>query len=208
MKLDIKELSRYTTLPFLIDLVMRKKLVLLNPDSWEDYNDRKTIQVYKEKSNARSIYALCLTSKSETVHHWNAFSNGPSGCCIQFSYSKLINVLNDLKIDHREMTYLNIRDLRNLDDNKEILPYVKRSPFRLESEYRIIVKSNKEQVQTYEIPISLDIINRITMSNKLSKTAFNSLKKMLKNLEPQLEKKIYRSTLYENFKWIDHFSRI
>lgn len=208
MNSEIFKLNRFTTLPFLIDLIVRKKLVLLNPEFWEDFNDRKTIQFYKEKSGNKSIYALCLTFKSETIHHWNAFSNGPSGCCIEFSYSKLAVALDNLNISHGKVDYLNIADLKDKHIHQDLLPFVKRSPYRPESEYRILLSNNEEQQPSFEIPISIEMINRITLSNKLPRVTFDSLKKMILELEPKLEKKIIRSSLYENTRWIEHFSKI
>jgi hypothetical protein len=209
MTSELTKLNRFTTFPFLLDIIVRQKLTLLNPDFWEDYNDRKTIQFYKKKTNAKSIYALCLTFKSETIHHWNAFANGPSGCCIEFSHSKLTKILDRLQIKYGKVTYMKIADLTGgTPIGGDLLPFVKRTPFRPENEYRIIATSDKEQLPAIEIPISLDIINRITLSNKLPKVTFNSLKQTIVGLEPALKDKITRSSLYENNTWIEYFSKI
>lgn len=209
MTSDIVKLNRFTTLPFLLDMITRKRLTLLNPDFWEDYNDRKTIQFYKKKINANSIYALCLTYKSDTIHHWNAFANGPSGCCIEFSHSKLTNTLDQLQIKHSKVTYMKVSDLTtDLPISVDLMPFIKRTPFKPEYEYRIIATTNEDQLPSFEVPISLAVINRITLSNKLPKVTFNSLKKIIIGVEPTLEGKIIRSTLYENTKWIHFFSKV
>lgn len=208
-KQEIKKLNRFTTLPFLLDTLVRKKLTLLNPELWEDYNDRKTIKVYQEIKGAKSIYALCLTYKNETVHHWAAFSSGPSGCCIEFSFSRLVALIKNDNVYHRQAKYVKLTDLHKYSrKNSQMLPFVKRQPFSNENEYRIIVTSNEPQEPSYDMPITLDVINRVTLSNKLPKTAFESIKKTLCTLEPLLENKIYRSTLFENNKWINHFSKL
>lgn len=209
MSADVIKLNRFTTFPFLLDMISRKKLTLLNPDFWEDYNDRKTIQFYKKRTNAKSIYALCLTFKSETIHHWNAFANGPSGCCIEFSHSKLINILDTHNVKHGKVTYMKVADLTpDKPVDGDLLPFVKRTPFKPENEYRIIATSDEEQGPSFEIPITLDIINRITLSNKLPRVTYNSLKKIIIQQEPTLTGKVIRSSLYENTKWIDYFSKI
>src|ERR1043165_7273907 len=168
MGTDLKKLNRFTTIPFLIDLLSREKLTLLNPAFWEDFNDRETIEIYRKAVNVESIYALCLTYKDETIHHWNAFAGGTSGCCIEFSASKLIKILDKEDIKHGKAKYIRVRVL---DDNKygiEELPYVKREPFQTENEYRIIATSNEKQESTLDIDINLEIKNKITITNKIS----------------------------------------
>jgi hypothetical protein len=44
MQTEFKKLNRFTSIPFLIDLLKREKLSLLNPSFWEDYNDRETVE--------------------------------------------------------------------------------------------------------------------------------------------------------------------
>ena len=206
---EIKKLNRFTTLPFLLDLVVRKQLTLLNPELWEDYNDRKTVKVYQEIKKAKSIYALCLTHKSETVHHWTAFSSGPSGCCIEFDYPKLALELNKENIHHRKTVYAKVADLSKYSKrNSHILPFVKRKPFSNENEYRIIALSTEPQQPSLDIPITLELITRITLSNKLPKITYESIKKTICLLDPTLEKKIFRSSLFENTRWINYFSNL
>jgi len=78
MEKEIVKINRFTTIPFLLDLLLRQKLTLLNPSSWEDYNDRETVEAIKNRAGVSAVYALCLTYGNETVHHWNAFGNGTS----------------------------------------------------------------------------------------------------------------------------------
>ena len=206
----IEKLNRFTTLPFLFDMLLRKQLTLLNPDSWEDYNDRITIKAYKNKVNAKSIYALCLTHKSETVHHWNAFANGPSGCCIEFNYPKIKLLLdNRPNVRHSESEYIKVSSISTYStDNFKALPFIKRLPFKPENEYRIIATSNNNQNPCFDIPINLNIINKITLSNKLPEISFNSVRSALGKLQPTLLSKIHRSTLYDNSTWVNYFSNL
>jgi hypothetical protein len=197
---DIHKLNRFTSLPFLIDMITRQKLVLLNPATWEDYNDRATMEAYKHKLKAASIYALCL-SYGETIHHWNAFASGTSGCCIEFSREKLFGKLNNAGIGHGKAEYLSMNNLSML--KPELSPYLKRLPYKPEKEYRIVLTSNEEQQSAYEIPIDLNIIRKITITNKIPRPVFESLKTVLKSLG--FKGKIYQSTLYSNNTWISHF---
>jgi hypothetical protein len=204
MDKEIKKLNRFTTIPFLIDMLAREKLTLLNPGFWEDANDRETIEIFRNKTNAKSVYALCLTHESETVHHWNAFANGTSGCCIEFSPEKLFEILKRTKgVSHGKATYMTINKLGSFSD--EQLPYFKRIPFKPEKEYRIIATSNDPQVAAFDIDIELDAIRKITISNKVPKPVFTSLKKILLGINPDFKGKVYHSTLFNNQIWINHF---
>lgn len=207
METEIKKLNRFTTLPFLLDMLNRKKLTLLNPNYWEDYNDRETMDTYRKKIKAESIYALCLTHKNETIHHWNAFADGTSGCCIEFSPTRLIEILDKENISHKKTEYIRIKDLPNLEITTEQLPYVKRYPFEPENEYRIIAASKEKQKSIFEIDINIEIIRRVTLSNKMPENVFESNKKILLQIAPQLKGKIYHSTLYGNNNWITHFRK-
>jgi hypothetical protein len=204
---EIRKFNRFTTLPFVIDLLKRKKLTLLNPNFWEDYNDRETMNVYRKKVGANSIYALCLTHKNETIHHWNAFANGASGCCIEFSPRKLIEILNKNNISHNKAEYIRIKDLPRLTVADDKIPYLKRHPFEPENEYRIIATSNDEQKPIFEIDIDLEAIRRITLSSKMPNNVFESNKQNLLEIAPVLKNKINHSTLFSNNNWIAHFNK-
>lgn len=202
---EIKKLNRFTTLPFLIDMLKRKKLALVNPNFWEDYNDRETMEVYRKNVNANSIYALCMTHKNETIHHWNAFANGTSGCCIEFSPTKLNAILEKNTVLHSKTEYVRIMDLSNFPDDKNKIPFLKRYPFEPESEYRIIATSDEAQKAIFEIDLDLDAIRRITLSSKMPETIFQSNKQTLLEIAPILKNKINHSTLFNNSNWISHF---
>lgn len=201
------KLNRFTTIPFLIDMLSRETLTLLNPDFWEDYNDRVTVKAYQTETKSESIYALCLTDRNETIHHWNAFSNGTSGCCIEFNPEKLFAILNkDKNIVHDKVEYINIRDIKS--SNRSKLPYLKRKPFNPENEYRIIATSSKAQAPTYDVKIDLGIIRKITLSSKLPESVFESLMDVIQNINPNFKGQISHSTLFKNSRWINYFSAL
>lgn len=208
MQSEIKKLNRFTTLPFVTDLLLRKKLTLLNPEFWEDYNDRATLEIFRKNSNAESVYALCLTYQNETIHHWNAFANGTSGCCIEFSPERLFTLLGKIdEVNHGKAQYIKVGDLKKHNFENEQLPYLKREPFKPENEYRIIAMSNQPQKPAFDIDIDLSIIRRITISNKIPESVFESNKKVLLQIAPELKGKIFHSTLYRNSTWINHFNK-
>ncbi len=202
---EIKKLNRFTTIPFLIDLLHRKKLTLLDPSSWEDYNDRKTLEMYKQRVGAKSIYALCLT-EGETIHHWNAFANGTNGCCIEFSPQKLFSTLENIEgMSHGKTEYVQLRNLGSFDTSR--LPYYKRHAFQPEKEYRIIATSTAAQKPVFETDIDLSVIRRITISSKVPETVFRSLKQVLRQVSPEFKGRIYHSTLFDNKTWADILSK-
>ena len=43
------QFRRYTTLPYLLDVLVKKRLTLLNPVKWEDKNDSHFLSIYKAK---------------------------------------------------------------------------------------------------------------------------------------------------------------
>ncbi len=61
----ITRLNRFTTLPVLLDLLERKKLVLLDPKSWDDKNDTEVILAYKKKAKIENLFALCFVPQPQ-----------------------------------------------------------------------------------------------------------------------------------------------
>ena len=47
-------LRRYTTLPFLLDILNKKCLTLLDPKNWEDKDDSYYIELYKKGITQKS----------------------------------------------------------------------------------------------------------------------------------------------------------
>jgi hypothetical protein len=161
-----------------------------------------------KKKNSQSIYALCLSDDYETIHHWNSFAAGANGCCIKFNAKKLFECLHKATgVTHGKSRYIKVSDLKKLTGEDEHLPYLKREPFQPESEYRIIALSDKPQQATFDIPIPTNVIGRITLSNHLPKTVFESLKEGLRKVAPDYKGEISHSTLFNNAQWINHFSK-
>jgi hypothetical protein len=207
-------LNRFTTIPFLMDMLIRKHLTLLNPASWEDKNDTIPMDLYKKKKKKESIYALCMTNKRETIHHWNSFASGSSGCCVEFDHNKLIGEIEKFKreknsannISCEKVKYKQIKDLQDIGTSGiEDLPFLKRYPFHPEQEFRIVMLSNDEQKETFDIPISLDVINKITIAYKMPESVFKSVKKCIEKIAPDFKGEINRSTLLKNDEWISFF---
>lgn len=204
---QIKRLNRFTTLPVLLDMLKRKKLVLLDPASWEDKNDSEILLEYKKRNNIQTLHALCLSHGDETIHHWKTYSNGISGCCIEFDAKKIIQLLetrNGIRFDAVE--YKKIKDLN--DDSIDIkrIPFTKRWPYRCEEEFRIIWEG-KSDTPCYEIDFDLQMINKVTISQHMPDQVYSTIREYLKSAFKNPDKIINRSTIYHNSIWIGKFRR-
>lgn len=199
------KLNRFTTLPVALDLLHRQKLVLLDPVSWDDKNDTEIILEYKRKAKIKSLFALCFTHNSETIHHWKTFANGPSGCCIEFSARKLTEIFKKVKgLRHGLVNYHSIQEAGRLPFKLSEIPFIKRKPYQFEREYRVIWEGNSEAAYQ-EIDLPLTVINRITFSQQMPEPVFESVKELLVTNYAALKNKISHSTIYLNKNWVNHF---
>jgi len=203
----ITRLNRFTTLPVLLDLLERKKLVLLDPKSWDDKNDTEVIEAYKRKAKIANLFALCFVDDYETIHHWKTFSNGSSGCCIQFDAEMLFEIFNKTKgLRHGKVDYKKIKELDSPTFDLKKMPFTKRQPYECEKEYRIIWEG-KTDANVFELDVPLNSINRITLSQQMPEQVFETIKKLLQTTFKDPEKRISRSTIYENKRWINYFKK-
>jgi hypothetical protein len=205
------QLSRYTTLPVLIDLLRRKKLVLLSPDKWEDRNDAEVMLEYKRRKNLQHLYAVCFSKGDETIHHWSAFSSGSSGCCIEFDQEVLLSQVNNISgIRFGPVQYRKIQDLPREGIEVDQMPFTKRWPYRCEEEFRIIFESADTTASTdgfYDIDIDLKTIRKITINQRMPQQVYVTIKEYLKDAFRNPGQRISRSTLYENQRWISKFKK-
>ncbi len=201
----LNRLNRFTTLPVLLDLLERKKLILLDPKTWDDKNDTAVILAYKERASIDNLFALCFTHDYETIHHWKTFANGASGCCIEFDASMLIEILDKTKgIVHGKVQYKKIVDAGKAATRLKKVPFTKRKPYECEQEYRVIWEGSTSD-ESFEIDISLEVIRKITFSQQMPRPVYETIKKLMKRMFDDQTKKIYRSTIYENPRWIKAF---
>jgi len=199
------KLNRFTKLPFLIDLLKTKNLVLLSPKTWEDHNDTDILMAYMEKKNIAGLLALCFTDESETIHHWKTFSSDESGCCIEFKKTELLAILSrDKRIEHKKVEYLPVKYSSKI--KTEDIPFTKRYPYKCEQEYRIIMKHEKN-ILFHPIEIQLDTIRKITLSPKLPEPTFKTIEEVLKSIIGNNSIEINRSSIFENKDWIDGFKK-
>jgi hypothetical protein len=203
----MKRLNRYTTLPVLLDMLKRQKLVLLDPASWEDRNDSEILLEYKRRKNIDTLLALCFSQGDETIHHWKTFADGISGCCIEYDSKMLIALLETLdSVRFGPVEYRRIKDLKDGTIDVDSIPFTKRWPYRCEEEFRIIWES-RTAIPYYEIKFDLRMIKRITISQRMPDQVYSTIREYLKSAFRRPDQKINRSTIYQNRVWIGKFKK-
>ncbi len=199
------KLKRYTTTPVLLDLLYRKKLVFSNPKYWEYKNDTKLLEHYKVKKSAKNIFVLCFSSEDETIHCWKTFANGNMGCCINFNAQYLLSLFNnDASLIHKKVTYKKIVELKNSNANMDDIPFIKRHPYRIEAEYRVIklINNNKNR---FEIDVDLSkCIESVVLSQNSPYYIKGLIDKLWRDATGIGKSLSHKSTVFENRDWINH----
>jgi len=186
------EFSHYTYFTDLFYLLVEKKLWLSNPESWKDKTDSMLLKSWAK--NNEKVRAICFFMGNETNHYWELYAK--YGCKIEFNQEKLLS-----KIPEKTKTGCfdqgEVKHIKRNKGSKTKPPFIKQYRYRDEREYRIVWKGT--DVKEAYINIDLNSIKRITISGDIDE----ELMERLKNVIPQvggkvLEKKICRSTLYED----------
>jgi hypothetical protein len=181
---DAKYIFRYTTVVSMLDILRNKRLILLNPENWQDKNDSELLKKYAKKiGEEKHISALCFTLVEDSVLHWNIPT---AECRIKFDLTKLIGNLNAVKgVRHERVQYRTIQELQQSMKKQEIelqeWPFIKRWPYRAEEEYRIIWegKATEKDGGSVDIPIDIECIKRITISQHMPECLFKTLKEII-----------------------------
>lgn len=195
-------LRRYTELPFVIDYLQTKTLKLLNPANWEDRNDSYYIKQYASSQSLLATYALCLAGEQETYHHWRTFSHGSGGACIQFERDPFLGHIAKIPgLRAESVRYRTIEQLRASPPKPRDLPFLKRSAFSHEAEFRLFVGSQVEGKDVYPVPVPLSAVDRIILSPWLPRAVAKNVKAAINSIEGCANVKVYKSTLVENEDW-------
>jgi hypothetical protein len=197
-----KFLRRYTNIPSLLYILRERRIVLLDPETWDDKNDSHYLSVYREKKCLKCVLALCFTQVSETYHHWRVFADGSAGICITFKRKELLTTLKkESGITARNVTYLTLNEMDGKSLRVGQLPFLKRYPYEDECEFRVLYESNTTKLSALDVPISLDCIDRITLSPWTPKALADTLKETIHEIPGCGSLTIARSTLISNERW-------
>ncbi len=193
---------RYTTLPFLLDLLCEKRLALLDPSSWEDKNDSYYLDLYKSKKKLKSLLALCFADAAETYQHWKIYSGNSSGVCIEFNSGNLLGRIKaNKRFISKPIEYKTVDELRHERIGINELPFLKRDAFRNEAEYRVIYQSHEEEIRIKYISIQSDDIDRIVVNPWVDRSVFDSIKSILTGIGGFENVRVIKSTVVENEVW-------
>lgn len=203
---DPSILRRYTNLPSLIYLLREKKITLLNPETWDDYNDVYYLKKYKEKRELKTLLALCLTQTNETYHHWKVFADGHSGVRIDFKKDHFLNHFSGVVGVHSgPVKYGLVKEQQERANTGGIkitdLPFTKRWSYGDEKEFRILYESKTEEKTCLDLTIELSCIDMIELSPWMPSSLFEAVKATLQIIDGCQNIKIRRSTVVGHNKW-------
>lgn len=195
-------LRRYTTLPVLIDMLVREQITILGYDHWVDANDRRALELYQQALHYGFLGAMCLTIAPETFHHWQIFAQGESGVCVVFDRARLEKHLaSRSNFILRRVEYVQLTEIGTIDATDiHRLPFLKRFGFRDEREFRMLGFA-PEKRESMTVPITPDLIQRVTFSPAAHPNIVASLKVLLRSLPVWHDLRIGRSNLTSNETW-------
>ena len=198
-----KTLKRFTSLAVAIDMLVRRRLTLLNPAKWDDQNDVAFLEAYRKQREIPKVFAMCFTQAPETFHHWSVFAGGLEG--IRINIDKLA-LLSSLRTNPcyawNDVMY------RTLDKMASItaisvydIPFLKRYAFRDELEFRLLYECVDPKAMFHHVPIELEWIQSVTVSPWMPENLFESAKVTIRKIEGCEKLSIKRTTLRENNRW-------
>lgn len=201
-------LRRYTDLPAVIYLLRNRRLTLLDPETWDDKNDSHFLELYRQAKQLGSVLALCFSQNAETYHHWRVFAPGSSGVCISFRREPLLAQIRKIRGTRvGEVKYIKMNQTRDAKSSVDSLPFLKRFPYEPEKEFRAIFES-RNRLASFDIPISLSCIDKLTLSPWLHNTLTVDVRQMLQSIRGCSELRVSRSTLISNEDWKTFGERI
>lgn len=195
-------LNRYTSLPIALDVLCRKRITLLSPDTWEDRNDAYYLERYRMEMKFRSVLAICFSDRREAFHHWRVFSHGSSGVCLEFDKEKLLQTFaNKTGFRSQKVTYLWVEEVEKKKPQIAMRPFIKRKPFDDEGEFRIIYESNTERTRAKQVHIDLAVVRKVTLSPWLPDSVADSVTSIIQRIDGCGRILVNRSSLIDNSGW-------
>lgn len=207
---NVRTISKYMSLPVLLDMLKKKSITFLKPDNWEDKNDVEVMNHYRDCLNdsKKEVLAVCFTTGPESVYHWNAFAKDGCGCRIEFNFERLKEKLEKKKgIKCGLVDYIKVPELNARQHHWEELPFLKRKPYECEGELRMVTIVNKSD-KPFGVKFDMTCVNVISISPWLPKPIADTVKYYLKKIVKNPKVDIRQSTLLENQQWIGHYKRI
>ncbi|PTQ63720.1 hypothetical protein C8J45_105297 [Sphingomonas sp. PP-CE-3G-477] len=202
-------LRRYGTIGSAIDVLYKRRLAFLDPRKWDDKNDSEFMRLYKKKSECSNLRALCCTESPETYHHWKVFTDSADGCFIDFHKRPLLDaVIEQPKYRYRAMDYISLDEIKISDYNHRDLPFLKRSGFKPEKEFRIIYEGACPDNEAHYLPIDPEWISRIVLNPWLPPAVSESVIHTLKLISPVSDLTVTPSRLTNSKTWAQWGKRL
>jgi hypothetical protein len=198
-----KFVRRYTSITATIDILRRKELPLLDPQTWDDRNDRYFMNLYKDARKIGGLYGLCAATCSETYHHWRVFTSSADGACIEIKRQDFETSLATLSgVRFGEIDYLKLEEVEKLSPTDQSrLPFIKRFGFEPEDEYRIIAETVEAQRPALAVDFPLRLINKIYLNPWLPASIAESLVSTIRELPGCSRLSVSRSHLIDSGRW-------
>ena len=210
---------RYTSLPIVIDMITEERLTIVGYDSWIDVNDRYNMDLYKKLSGVEFLGAYCVNrSKTQEFHQWKVFADGDSGVCVVFDQTRFEKFYKELdsnayltggvnyvpyRAGKKDQDQAIMDKCGNADISK--LPFIKRSGFYAEQEFRI-VHSSMEKKDVHHIQIDTSLISEIILSPFLDDGLLKSVKGALKSIKG-CPRRVTKARLTDSKMWQEFLSR-
>ena len=195
-------LRRYTDIPALLHLLTAQQITLLDPKTWDDKNDSYFMSVYKDKKKLKTVLALCFSQSPETYHHWRVFSNGPAGVCVVFDRQALLRDLHKVGgVVTQAVDYLLLTQAKRRKFLVKDLPFLKRSGYKPENEFRAVYESPGKELAALPIPIQLSSIRSISLSPWMHSSLSDTTASAIRAINGCAKLRVSRSTLISNEQW-------
>lgn len=193
---------RYTNFSILLDMLVNKKITLLDPALWHDRNDSFFAEKYREKKQIKTLLALCFTTKPETFHHWKVFAGDSGGICIRFNAEKLLACFKkETGVKTGIVVYRLMRDLKETPPSIDELPFLKRKQYEDEAEFRIIYENKSKIFQTKDFQLDLGCIEKIILSPWLPRSVSKTIKGIVHQIPGCASMPIIRTGVVESLDW-------
>ncbi|HYI64174.1 MAG TPA: hypothetical protein VEW71_04740 [Allosphingosinicella sp.] len=210
MRKSETELRRYTNVSGALDMVLKKRLVLLNPQSWDDRNDSHFLETYRRCCGLETVRAACFSEEAETYHHWKVYASGATGACVIFHRKPFVQFVESTpKLRGETVTYMTKGCLQNLTELPNAkLPFIKRWAYGDEGEYRVIFEDEAACEDTQGVDLPLELIERIVLSPWTPRPLHDSLRSIFRKVGLPKNIEVTRSDLVDTEMWKDALAAI
>ncbi len=201
-------LLRYTDLAVAFHILQTKSLTLVDPERWDDGNDRFGMAEYKSRLGLQGLFAMCFAECPETYHHWKVFSPGMSGVYIEFFKDPLVAHFDQIAgVAYRSVEYRTMNLLKPQKWKVADLPFTKRAPYKPEKEFRAIYESDMENIDHFDIEIEMPWIKRVVLSPWLPKVIRPSVTKALRSIDGCKRLTVQGTALIDSDTWKSRVTR-